>query len=149
MEQNKVDMFLMSNAEYFPEENMMLIRERLQALPDECFVQLSTMQFKSPVVMLVVSLFVGGFGVDRMMLGEVGLGVLKLLTAGGCGIWTIIDWFMIMGNTKEKNVLKLMNAINMIQSNPYGQTNYNNQYNQYNQYNQDNQNDNIIDVDEQ
>lgn len=56
---------------------------------------------------------------------------------------------MIMGNTKEKNVLKLMNAINMIQSNPYGQTNYNNQYNQYNQYNQDNQNDNIIDVDEQ
>ncbi|WP_138268461.1 TM2 domain-containing protein [Anaerofustis stercorihominis] len=149
MEQNKVDMFLMSNAEYFPEENMMLIRERLQALPDECFVQLSTMQFKSPVVMLVVSLFVGGLGVDRMMLGEVGLGVLKLLTAGGCGIWTIIDWFMIMGNTKEKNVLKLMNAINMIQSNPYGQTNYNNQYNQYNQYNQDNQNDNIIDVDEQ
>lgn len=142
MEQNKVDMFLMSNSEYFPEENMMLIRERLQALPDECFVQLSTMQFKSPVVMLVVSLFVGGFGVDRMMLGEVGLGVLKLLTAGGCGIWTIIDWFMIMGNTKEKNVLKLMNAINMIQSNPYGQTNYN-------QYNQDNQNDNIIDVDEQ
>ena len=149
MEQNKVDMFLMSNSEYFPEENMMLIRERLQALPDECFVQLSTMQFKSPVVMLVVSLFVGGFGVDRMMLGEVGLGVLKLLTCGGCGIWTIIDWFMIMGNTKEKNVLKLMNAINMIQSNPYGQTNYNNQYNQYNQYNQDNQNDNIIDVDEQ
>ena len=149
MEQNKVDMFLMSNAEYFPEENMMLIRERLQALPDECFVQLSTMQFKSPVVMLVVSLFVGGLGVDRMMLGEVGLGVLKLLTGGGCGIWTIIDWFMIMGNTKEKNVLKLMNAINMIQSNPYGQTNYNNQYNQYNQYNQDNQNDNIIDVDEQ
>lgn len=149
MEQNKVDMFLMSNSEYFPEENMMLIRERLQALPDECFVQLSTMQFKSPVVMLVVSLFVGGFGVDRMMLGEVGLGVLKLFTCGGCGIWTIIDWFMIMGNTKEKNVLKLMNAINMIQSNPYGQTNYNNQYNQYNQYNQDNQNDNIIDVDEQ
>ncbi|MGN8913780.1 TM2 domain-containing protein [Anaerofustis butyriciformans] len=132
MEQNKVDMFLMSNAEYFPEENMMLIRERLQVLPDECFVQLSTMQFKSPVVMLVVSLFVGGLGVDRMMLGEVGLGVLKLLTGGGCGIWTIIDWFMIMGKTKEKNVLKLMNAINMMQSNPYGQTNYNNQYNQYN-----------------
>lgn len=146
MEQNKVDMFLMSNAEYFPEENMMLIRERLQALPDECFVQLSTMQFKSPVVMLVVSLFVGGLGVDRMMLGEVGFGILKLLTCGGCGIWTIVDWFMIMGNTKEKNVLKLMNAINMIQSNPYGQTNYNNEYNQYNQ---DNQNDNIIDVDEQ
>ena len=142
MEQNKVDMFLMSNSEYFPEENMMLIRERLQALPDECFVQLSTMQFKSPVVMLIVSLFVGGLGVDRMMLGEVGFGILKLLTCGGCGIWTIVDWFMIMGNTKEKNVLKLMNAINMIQSNPYGQTNYN-------QYNQNNQNDNIIDVDEQ
>lgn len=140
MDQNKVNMFLMSNSEYFPEENMMLIRERLQALPDESFVQLSTMQFKSPVVMLVVSLFVGGLGVDRMMLGEIGFGILKLVTAGGCGIWTIIDWFMIMKNTKEKNILKLMQAISMIQTNPYNQQNYNNQ-----SYS-NNQGENIINV---
>lgn len=31
------------------------------------------------------------------------MGVLKLITCGGCGIWTIIDWFLIMGVTKDKN----------------------------------------------
>lgn len=140
MDQNKVNMFLMANSEYFPEEQMYMVRSRLTVLPDESFAQLSTMQFKSPVVMLVVSLFVGGLGIDRFMLGDVGLGILKLLTAGGCGIWSIIDWFLVMNMTREKNLLKFMNAVSMIQTNPYNQQNYNNQ-----SYS-NNQGENIIDV---
>ena len=126
MDQNKVNMFLMSNSEYFSEEAMVSIRDRLLALPDEAFTQISTLQFKSPVVTLVISLFVGGLGIDRFFVGDVGLGVLKLLTCGGCGIWTIIDWFMIMGITREKNMLKLMNMINMLGSGGYKQYTYSN-----------------------
>ena len=42
------------------------------------------------------------------MLGQTGLGVAKLLTCGGVGIWTIIDWFTIMGKTKEMNFQMFM-----------------------------------------
>ncbi len=45
---------------------------------------------------LILSLLTGSFGVDRFYLGYTGLGVAKLLTCGGCGIWSLIDLYLVI-----------------------------------------------------
>ena len=111
MEQQKVDMFIMMNNKYFPESQISTIRERLLASDDSTMDILHTIQYKDPTISLVLSLFIGGWGVDRFYIGDTGLGVAKLLTCGGVGIWTIIDWFLIMGSTREKNLERLLAVI--------------------------------------
>ena len=43
----------------------------------------------------LLSLLGGALGIDRLWLGQTGLGVAKLLTCGGFGFWTIWDWYAI------------------------------------------------------
>lgn len=107
MDAQKVDMFIMANAKYFDSFQINMIRERLLAVDEAKWVMISTQQFKEPSTMLIISILAGSLGIDRFMLGDTGLGIGKLLTCGGLGIWTIVDWFMIQKATKEKNMQKI------------------------------------------
>ena len=52
---------------------------------------------------LILSVILGGWGVDRFYVGDMGMGLLKLFTLGGCGILWLIDLFIIRGRADDYN----------------------------------------------
>lgn len=99
--------WLAINGKYLPADQIQYISQRLENLTDEQVTVLFTLDFKDPTLMLLISFIAGSFGVDRFVLGHIGLGIGKLLTGGGCGIWAIVDLFLIMDATRQANAQKL------------------------------------------
>lgn len=111
MDQQKVDMYIMTNQKYFPAEKIMYLKDKLRVMDEEKFSLISTIELKDPTTLLLISIFIGGLGIDRFMIGDTGMGILKLLTGGCCGVLTIIDWFTISKKTKELNFNNVMAQI--------------------------------------
>ena len=65
---------------------------------------------KDWTTLLILSVLLGTLGVDRFYAGHIGLGVLKLLTLGGCGIWSLIDIILVaIGNFTDADGLPIVN----------------------------------------
>ncbi|MFF5082426.1 TM2 domain-containing protein [Actinoplanes sp. NPDC000266] len=63
---------------------------------------------KSWIVTLLLCFFLGTLGVHRFYVGKIGTGILMLITVGGFGIWTLIDFIMIaVGKFSDKQGLAL------------------------------------------
>ena len=96
------------NGSKLPIECVNMVRDRLLACEDSAYAYMALSQLKDPTISLVVSILVGEFGIDRFYIGDIGLGIAKLITGGGCGIWWLVDLFLIMNATRQKNVEILM-----------------------------------------
>jgi len=107
----QIDMWIMANSKFLPAENIPYLHERLSHLQDGQLHSLYSLRLKDPTHILLFSIFLGGYGVDRFILGDIGLGLGKLFTAGGCGIWWFVDIFLVMGKTREVNFGEVMKLL--------------------------------------
>ena len=74
----------------------------MQAQPMEAKAMVQMNSEKDWIITLILSIVVGGFGIDRFYSGSILLGVLKLFTLGGLGLWWLIDLIMLVtGNYKD------------------------------------------------
>ena len=121
---NFTDSFLSANTANFPSEQLPSLRERLAQLDDSQANQvIAAADVKNPTTALILSIFLGGFGVDRFYIGHTGLGIGKLLvtlllpivTLGislfFSWIWIVVDWFLIMNATKAGNLEAINTAL--------------------------------------
>ena len=127
MDAQKVDNILFSIREMIPAESVEEVRSRLLAADDSKASAVIAADLKNPTTILIISLFLGGLGVDRFMIGDTMWGAIKLIInlsicfisfllmfvlIGYLTIWfayvpAIIDWFLIQKATKQKNYEKL------------------------------------------
>lgn len=114
MEKSNLDMYVLSNQKYFTPAQLMQVRQTLENVTDQQAMALQSIDYKDPTMILIISLIVGYLGIDRILVGDVGLGIVKMLTCGGLGIWTLVDWFVIMDKAREYNFQKFMMATSML-----------------------------------
>ena len=108
-EKEKVNQLLKKMGSKIPSESLHSVREKLlDSDMNESDVLVLINGMKDPTISIILSILVGVLGVDRFYIGDIGLGVGKLLTGGGCYIWALVDIFLIMDATRQKNLELLL-----------------------------------------
>ena len=102
--EHMISNFVINNAKKFKPADFAQISELLQQMTDRELEMVSYADYRDPTLMVILAVTVGGLGVDRFLLDDVGLGVLKLITGGGLGIWWLVDIFTVDGRTKNYNL---------------------------------------------
>ena len=103
--------FLLENQKKFNTADIMTIKQQLDLMSDKQIFMINSVDFKDPTVALVFSVLVGVLGIDRFYIGDTGLGVLKLITGGGLGVWWLVDMFVISDKTKKNNVKQFQETL--------------------------------------
>ncbi|WP_306252404.1 TM2 domain-containing protein [Parvularcula sp. IMCC14364] len=85
-------------------QRLVQMRDGLDASEKKQFDDFFFAKRKNQTHLFVTSQFVGDYGIDRMALGQPLIGILKLVTLGGLGIWTLVDYFLIGGSARLKNL---------------------------------------------
>lgn len=95
-----------------PAEALTIIKRKLENADDKVAEEIIFAKYDEPWLIVIFSIFFGSLGVDRFILGDVALGVCKLLFGWlTLGIWPIVDIFLCYGKCKKRNLDKVMQIL--------------------------------------
>ncbi|MDD6701950.1 MAG: TM2 domain-containing protein [Bacteroidales bacterium] len=111
MNRENVTKFIAAHGKNFASDKLPAIKRTLESADDARLEELMALNFKNPTTTLIFAIFLGTLGVDRFYLGNIGMGVFKLLTCGFFTIGYFIDLFTAMKRTSDANQRMLELAI--------------------------------------
>jgi len=100
MDTNQVNFWLSVNAENFAPETLPIIRGRLEQMNDNQMMYLQSTSFQKPSIILLIAIFLGW---ERFWLNDIALGIVKIITFYGCGIWWLVDIFTAKTRAQKYN----------------------------------------------
>lgn len=101
--------YMYDKKSYFPKETIDDLMETLIDCDEEAFEKIKKAHLKSPALIQIISIFLGIYGIDRLLIGDYAMGILKLFTGGGVLLLWIGDIFNIRQSTMEYNYYKIKN----------------------------------------
>ena len=114
MELNKINSICVQLSDKIDSSGLVSIKSSLEKLDDSKYesVLATISNLKDPTTILLLSLFLGQFGVDRFLLGKIGSGICKLIFGWlTFGIWWLVDVIKAKDNTKKYNSEKMTQAL--------------------------------------
>jgi TM2 domain-containing membrane protein YozV len=110
MEKQKVEMFLGMNVENFNPQDLIVVKQKLEQMSDDKFYVIQNITFQKPSTILLIAILLGW---ERFWLNQTGSGILKFITANGCGIWWLADIFSAKSRAQKYNFQKFTEATMM------------------------------------
>ncbi len=105
---DQIQLFLSKNNECFDPYQLKDIKQMLDGVDESKSAILFGIGFQKPTIILIIAIILGW---DRFFLGDIGLGILKVITCYGCGIWWLVDVFTAKRRTFDYNIKKLRETL--------------------------------------
>ena len=103
-----VQAFMLKNGECFDTVTLQDVQNKLSQLDDSKSALVMGLNLQKPTVILIIAILLGW---ERFFLDDIGMGVVKVITGYGCGIWWLIDIFSAQRRAYEYNYKKFNEAV--------------------------------------
>ncbi len=103
-----VQAFMMKNGECFDMMAAQDVQRQLSELDDSKAPFFMSLNLQNPTLILILAIFTGW---ERFFLNDMAMGIVKVITCYGCGIWWLIDIFSARNRTLEYNYKKFNEAV--------------------------------------
>ena len=103
-----IQAFMMKNGECFDIMTAQEVQRQLSELDDSKAPFIMSLSLQDPTLIMVLAIFTG---IERFFLDDMAMGVVKIITCYGCGVWWLIDIFSARKRAQAYNYRKFSEAM--------------------------------------